>query len=68
MQTVTVGYQRDDGDFAVIATLNNNDKHMDDKVFMDIVHNLADKLCREMVCQIDVLYRQDAPDYINTED
>ena len=37
MTTYTIGYHRDDGDFAVLATLNNNDGHMGDPSFADLL-------------------------------
>ena len=37
MKTVTIGYTRDDGDFAVLATLNNNDGGMPDEQFSELV-------------------------------
>ena len=64
MKVVTIGYTRDDGDFAVLATLNNNDGHLSEDAFMSLVNTIASEMCREMLCQVDVLERQDAPDYI----
>lgn len=67
MQTVTIGYTREDGDFAVLATLNNNDAHMDADAFGELISHVASTLCRALACQIDVLERQDAPDYVEVE-
>lgn len=64
MKTVSVGFYRDDGDFAVLATLNNNDGHMSDEKFEELVGEVASTLCRKLVCEIVVLERQDAPDYV----
>lgn len=64
MRTVTIGYTRDDGDFAVLATLNNNDEHMTDVFFDQLARGLAATLKREMGESIEILERQDAPDYV----
>jgi len=67
METVSIGYHREDGDFAVLATLNNNDGHMSDNAFGELVGYVASKLCRQLVCEMVVLERQDAPDYVEVE-
>ena len=67
MKTVSIGYHREDGDFAVLATLNNNDEHMSDGAFEELVGEVASKLCRQLVCEIVVLERQDTPDYVEVE-
>lgn len=67
MNTVSIGFFREDGDFAVLATLNNNDEHLGEDMFMVIVNLLASELCSSLGRQIDVLERQDAPDYITVE-
>lgn len=64
MKTVSIGFDREDGDFAVLATLNNNDEHMSDEDFNAMVGEVASTLCRKLVCEIVVLERQDAPDYV----
>ena len=69
--TVSIGYQREDGDFAILATLNNNDEHMDEKQFDNLIASTvamiedATGMIRE---EIMVLNRQDAPDYVDTEE
>jgi hypothetical protein len=55
---------RDDGDFAIIATLNNNDDHMSDKDFAELKHALVLTIANYTDKQIMVLNRQDAPDYV----
>ena len=67
MKTVSIGYYREDGDFAVLATLNNNDECMTDHYFMGLVGEVASKLCRQLVCEMVVLERQDTPDYVIIE-
>lgn len=67
MKTVSIGYHREDGDFAVLATLNNNDGHIPDEKFGELVGEVASKLCRQLVCEMVVLERQDTPDYVEVE-
>jgi hypothetical protein len=64
MSTVSLGYHREDGDFAVLATLNNNDDYMSDEEFTEVVDSLAEKLWAVTRLYITVLERQDAPDYV----
>ncbi len=62
MKTVSIGYFRDDGDFVLLATLNNNDgdiKHFEFLV-ADIKGMISD--CSGIRCI--VLEREDAPDYV----
>ena len=67
MKTVTIGYTRDDGDFAVIATLNNNDGHMSDADFNDLRFALTMSIATYADIQLQMLERQDAPDYVSLE-
>ena len=64
MKTVSIGTMRDDGDFAIIATLNNNDDHMSDKDFAELKQALVLTIANYTDKQIMVLNRQDAPDYV----
>jgi hypothetical protein len=62
MKTVSIGYFRDDGDFALLATLNNNDgdiKHFN-FLIADIKAMISD--CSNIECI--ALEREDAPDYV----
>lgn len=68
MKTVSIGIARDDGDFAVLATLNNNDAHMSENAFetlVDAVRAYIEVMSKQTTV---VLERQDAPDYITTEE
>jgi hypothetical protein len=67
MKTISVGMTREDGDFAILATFNNNDNHLSDHDFMALVGEVASTLCRKLVCEVQVLERQDTPDYITLE-
>ena len=64
MRTVTIGYARDDGDFAVLATLNNNDEGLSASQFDQLVIETRNFYNDRMMDCIQVLERQDAPDYI----
>jgi hypothetical protein len=67
MKTVSIGFFREDGDFAILATMNNNDGHMSEIEFMALVGEVASTLCSKLMRQIDVLERQDTPDYVTLE-
>jgi hypothetical protein len=64
MKTVSIGTMRDDGDFAILATLNNNDGHMSDEDFAELTQALTLTIANYTDAQIQVLERQDAPDYV----
>jgi hypothetical protein len=64
MKTVSIGYTRDDGDFAVLATINNNDGHLSDEDFDELRLALTISLASYTDIQLQMLERQDAPDYV----
>lgn len=70
MKTVSIGYTRDDGDFAILATLNNNDEHLSDSDFESLWREVKHRLFSRMrgTYKIEVLERQDTPDYVNIEE
>ena len=68
MKTVSIGIMREDGDFAVLATLNNNDAHLAEDEFMKLVDEVASTLCSKLVCEVHALERQDTPDYVTIEE
>jgi len=65
MKTVSIGYFRENGDFAILATLNNNDGHIKHFEFLvaDIKGMISD--CAGIECI--AIERQDVPDYANIE-
>ena len=67
MKTVSIGYHCACNDFAVLATLNNNHGHIPEEDFGELVGYDASKLCRQLVCEMVVLERQDTPDYVEVE-
>lgn len=68
MKTVSIGFQREDGDFQVLATLNNKDELMSEAMFNELVGTVASSMCRELVCEIQIMEREDAPDYVELGD
>ena len=62
MKCVSIGYFRDDGDFALLATLNNNDG--DIRVFEFIVEDLRRNISLSTGIDCIILEREDAPDYV----
>ena len=68
MKTVSIGFMRDDGDLALVATLNNLDEHMSDEnfaVLVDGVKNYIGLMAKRN--DVIVLEREDAPDYITID-
>ena len=65
MKTVSIGFMRDDGDLALVATLNNLDGHMSDEHFDVLVDGVKNYIAL-MTKRNDVLVleREDAPDYV----
>ena len=66
--TYSIGYYRDDGDFAILATLNNNDGELGDSRFQKmkevILLTVQGQHGQPLLC----LSRQDAPDSITIEE
>jgi hypothetical protein len=68
MKTVSIGFMRDDGDLALVATLNNLDEHMSDGEFNDLINGV--KAYIELMSKrndVVVLEREDAPDYVTID-
>jgi len=68
MKTVSIGFMRDDGDLALVATLNNLDEHMSDGEFNDLINGV--KAYIELMSKRNdavVLEREDAPDYVTID-
>ena len=69
--TVSIGYYREDGDFAVLATLNNNDCIYTPEAFNKLAKGLFAELymeCNIRYPDLVILERQDAPDYVQIDD
>jgi hypothetical protein len=68
MKTVSIGFFREDGDLALVATLNNLDEHMSNDEFKTLVKAVAAYI--ELMSKrndVVVLEREDAPDYVTLE-
>ena len=68
MKTVSIGTMGEDSEFAIIATMNNKDSRLSDEAFAELVNHVASELCRALMCEVQVLEREDAPDYVCTDD
>ena len=64
MKTVSIGFTRDDGDFALFATLNNLDDYWSSYDFNELVHAVASELQAATQMKVEILEREDAPSYI----
>ena len=65
METVSIGFEREDGDFEILSTLNNNGEHMSSSDFQEVTQSVI-LMLREK-CQDDsmiALIRQDCPDIV----
>jgi hypothetical protein len=74
MKVCSIGFYREDGDFAILATLNNNDELIDGGTFtylLDMIHDRLQKALSDEqgeILRIETLERQDAPDYVDVEE
>lgn len=67
-KAVSIGIMREDGDFAILATLNNNDSHMADNLFAELKQALVLTLANYTGAQIVMLDREDTPDCVCIDD
>lgn len=65
MKHITIGYIRDDGDVAVLATLNNNDEHLSNDEFEELIANTVAYYTNIIDEDVRAWERQDAPDYLD---
>lgn len=68
MQTVTIGFTREDGDIAVLATFNNNDLNFTPDKFRAVVHATLGLMQALTEAQLQIYERQDSPDYVTPEE
>jgi dimeric dUTPase (all-alpha-NTP-PPase superfamily) len=61
----SIGIERDDGDFHILATLNNMDELVSTEDFEALLKSTVEFLQKATDEPILALQRQDAPDYIN---
>jgi hypothetical protein len=64
MKTVSIGFTREDGDFAILATFNNNDEHINGESFDTIVQGVRTYIEAQVGHKVSALERQDTPDYV----
>ena len=64
MKTVSIGFTRDDGDFALFATLNNLDEYFNSYDFKELIHAVASELQATTDMEVEILEREDAPSYV----
>jgi hypothetical protein len=68
MNTDSIGFTRDDGDFALFATLNNLDDYFSSYDFKELVHAVASELQTATQMKVQILEREDAPSYVVLDD
>ena len=69
MKTVSIGFFKDNGDFALVSTLNNNEGRMSDQAFDVLVKQVSALLVPHLgMWHTSVIERQDAPDYVTLEE
>jgi hypothetical protein len=66
-KSYSLGLLRDDGDFHILATLNNNDDLIPEDLFEELRIYLVAKLTRELDESVYSYPRQDTPDYVNLQ-
>jgi hypothetical protein len=67
MKTVSIGILRNNGDFSILATLNNNDEFIGQDLFAHLVNTICETLTGETGELVEAIERQDAPDYVAIE-
>ena len=69
MKAVSIGFTREDGDFELLATLNNTGDVMTDGEFMCLVNSTRSnmELMMGFESRLEVLERADAPDVVTLE-
>lgn len=68
MNTVSIGYVREDGDLQLLATLNNVDGDLTQAQFSNLVERVSDQYRECGLSNVKVYERADAPDYIDLEE
>jgi len=67
-QTVSIGYEREDGDFHIIATLNNNEEMAEEADWHCAIAAIVSTLQKVTGMNLAVLEREDAPDFVNLDE
>lgn len=67
-KTISIGFLREDGDFQLLVTFNNNDDLLPQSLFADVVCDLSHVLQNALGNErIQLLERQDSPDYVTLD-
>lgn len=68
MTSYSIGFLRDDGDFQILATLNNNDGLVSPSVIDNIAENIKETFQSKIEGEkIFIIVREDCPDYVTIE-
>jgi hypothetical protein len=67
-QTVSIWYEREDGDFHIIATLNNNEETAEEADWNVAIAAIVGTLKKVTGMNLAVLEREDAPDFVNLDE
>ena len=67
MNVVSIGFYREDGDFAVLAALNNIDRDLSEDAFLSLIGVLRTSYRVFIDSPVLVVERQDIPDYVTIE-
>lgn len=67
MQTYSIGFTRSDGDFELLATLNNTGEHLSNDDFETLKNHIIDFIKIKSELSIEALHRQDAYDIVELE-
>lgn len=66
LKSLAIGYYREDGDFAVLSTVNNNDDHLSTEDYMALVQYITDTLSVSLEWSIMAVDLDIVPDYVTT--
>ena len=65
MKSASICIHRDDGDLALVATINNNDEHLSQDAFNKLLAVVAQHYIDVVGSDVLILDRQDSVDYIS---
>lgn len=64
MKAVSIGFHRADGDFQILATMNNKDDLIPQGYFEKLVQQNTEELAQATEEAVFAIEREDAPDYV----
>lgn len=65
MQSATIGFTREDGDFEILATMNNTADHYEAARFSVLVQSTAEAIAAAIGHDVEILEREDAPEVVS---